>query len=64
MIGELHLSSQVAFDGDGAVGSLYRVSGLPATVFVRADGSVEGTFRGQLTTAAAQNHLAALAAGE
>lgn len=31
----------VALDRDGAVGSTYRVRGLPTTVFVRADGTIE-----------------------
>ena len=50
-----------AFDGDGAVGRLYGVSVLPVTVFVRADGTIEGKYLGQTDAAILASHLAAIA---
>jgi thiol:disulfide interchange protein len=50
----------VAEDPDGRAGQLYRIVGLPTTVFVRSDGSVESTFPGELTAQALDSHLGAL----
>lgn len=52
----------VASDPDGTVGRLYGVSVLPVTVFIRADGSIEGKYLGQTDAAILDNHLAAIAA--
>lgn len=38
---DIGVDLSVALDSDGAVGSEYRVRGLPTTVFVRADGTIE-----------------------
>jgi len=58
---ELHIRAPVAADPDGHAGRLYHVFGLPATVFVRPDGSIEGSFPGELTAAALDSHLSAIA---
>jgi len=47
-------------DYEGRVGSLYGVLGLPMTVFIRADGTVEATARGQLDEATLAGHVAAI----
>lgn len=61
-VAALHLASTVIFDGDGRVGDLYAVSGLPTTVFVRADGSVEGRYVGETNQQIIAPHLAAIGA--
>jgi cytochrome c biogenesis protein CcmG/thiol:disulfide interchange protein DsbE len=48
------------FDPDGAVGRLYGVSVLPVTVFIQADGSIEGKYLGQTDATILANHLAAI----
>jgi cytochrome oxidase Cu insertion factor (SCO1/SenC/PrrC family)/thiol-disulfide isomerase/thioredoxin len=48
------------FDPEGSVGRLYGVSVLPVTVFIRADGSIEGKYLGQTNAAIMGDHLAAL----
>jgi cytochrome oxidase Cu insertion factor (SCO1/SenC/PrrC family)/thiol-disulfide isomerase/thioredoxin len=57
---QLHVKAPVAEDPDGRVGQLYRVFGLPTTVFVRPDGSIEGRFPGELTAQAIDGHAVAL----
>jgi len=59
-LNQVEVSSPVASDPDGAVGRLYGVSVLPVTVFIRADGSVEGKYLGQTDAAILGDHLAAL----
>jgi cytochrome oxidase Cu insertion factor (SCO1/SenC/PrrC family)/thiol-disulfide isomerase/thioredoxin len=54
------VSEATAFDPDGAVGRLYGVSVLPVTVFIRADGSIEGKYLGQTDAAILSGHLAAI----
>jgi cytochrome oxidase Cu insertion factor (SCO1/SenC/PrrC family)/thiol-disulfide isomerase/thioredoxin len=48
-------------DFEGRVGSLYGVLGLPMTVFIRSDGRVESTVRGQLDEATLAGHVSAIA---
>jgi thiol-disulfide isomerase/thioredoxin len=48
-------------DFEGRVGALYGVLGLPMTVFIRADGTVEGTVRAQLDEATLAGRVAAIA---
>lgn len=50
----------VAVDQDGRYGREYGVFGLPTTVFVRGDGTIEGTVRAQLDEATLRGHLAAI----
>jgi len=59
-LGKLEVNSPVASDPDGAVGRLYGVSVLPVTVFIRADGTIEGKYLGQTDAAVLADHLAAL----
>ena len=54
------VTEPTGFDADGAVGRLYGVSVLPVTVFIRADGSIEGKYLGQTDAAILANHLAAI----
>lgn len=59
---DLRLRSTVLFDGDGQVGDRYTISGLPTTVFVRADGSIEGRYVGETNEQILAPHLAAIGA--
>lgn len=52
-----------AVDSDGRVAALYGVNVLPVTVFIRADGTIEGKYLGETNQAVLRDHLAALAAG-
>jgi thiol-disulfide isomerase/thioredoxin len=58
---QLHITAVVGEDPDGHAGQLYRVFGLPTTVFVRPDGTVESRFPGELTAQALDSHLTAVA---
>jgi cytochrome c biogenesis protein CcmG/thiol:disulfide interchange protein DsbE len=60
MASQLGLEAPIAYDPDGKVGQLYQVAGLPTTVFVRPDGSIEGRYPGELVPSALQDHLAAI----
>ena len=51
----------VPLDEDGKVGDLYGVSGLPTSFFVRADGSLQGGYIGQMNEAILTGHLGAIA---
>lgn len=53
----------VASDPDGSIGARYRVFGLPASFFVRADGSIAGSRLGQLDESTLEEHLRAIGAG-
>jgi cytochrome oxidase Cu insertion factor (SCO1/SenC/PrrC family)/thiol-disulfide isomerase/thioredoxin len=57
---QLQVRAPVAEDPDGRAGQLYRVFGLPTTVFVRPDGSIESRFPGELTAQAIDGHVSAL----
>ena len=48
------------FDGDGAVGDRYGMSGLPTTFFVRADGTVEGRYLGETNRQVLESHVGAI----
>jgi thiol-disulfide isomerase/thioredoxin len=54
------VTEATGFDPEGGVGRLYGVSVLPVTVFIRADGSIEGKYLGQTNAAIMGDHLAAL----
>lgn len=49
-----------AADTSGQVGNLYGVQVLPTTVFVRADGTIEGRYLGQMDATTVATHLAAI----
>jgi cytochrome oxidase Cu insertion factor (SCO1/SenC/PrrC family) len=58
----LHLHPLTGLDTDGKVGSKYGVGGLPATFFVRPDGTLAGAYLGQIdqaTMAAKMSELTA-----
>ena len=59
---ELHIHSAVLLDIDGKAADLYRIPGLPTTIFVRTDGTVEGRYIGQTTEQILQPHIAAIGA--
>jgi RNase H-fold protein (predicted Holliday junction resolvase) len=59
-LSQVGVSETVASDPDGAVGRLYGVSVLPVTVFIRADGSIEGKYLGQTDAAILDGHLSAI----
>ncbi len=62
LLSQLGISAPVAIDGDGKAGALYGVTALPTTVFIRADGTIEGTYLGATDGAALAPHLAAIEA--
>ena len=59
-IADLHIRSTALLDTDGKVGDLYRINGLPTTVFVHPDGSIEGRYLGQMTEQILSLHIAAI----
>lgn len=61
-ISELQIRATVLLDTDGKVGDLYRLTGLPTTIFVRADGTVEGRYIGQTNGQVLGAHIAAIGA--
>ena len=50
----------VPLDEDGRVGDLYSVPGLPTSLFVRGDGSLQGSYIGQMDEAVLVGHLDAI----
>jgi thiol-disulfide isomerase/thioredoxin len=61
-VADLHVRSTVLLDVDGKVGDAYRVTGLPTTVFVRPDRTIEGRHIGQTNEQILRSHLAAIGA--
>jgi cytochrome oxidase Cu insertion factor (SCO1/SenC/PrrC family) len=61
-IGDLRIRSTVLLDVDGNAGDLYHVAGLPTTLFVRPDGSIQGLYLGQTSEQVLGPHLAAIGA--
>jgi len=59
-IADLHIRSTVLVDLDGRAGDAYGITGLPTTIFVRSDGSVEGRYLGQLSEQILNAHLIAI----
>lgn len=57
----LRLHPLTGLDTDGRVGSKYGVTGLPATFFVRADGTLAGAYLGQIDSATMAAKMAELA---
>ena len=53
-------SATVPLDEDGRVGDLYSVPGLPTSFFVRSDGSLQGTYIGQMDETVLAGHLDAI----
>jgi len=61
-VADLHIRSTVLYDGEGRTGDLYRVAGLPTTIFVRADGTIQGRYLGQTDERILISHIAAIGA--
>jgi cytochrome oxidase Cu insertion factor (SCO1/SenC/PrrC family) len=61
-VNQLGITSRVLLDSDGKVGDLYRITGLPTTIFVRADGTIEGRYLGQTNQQILRLHAAAIGA--
>jgi len=59
---ELQIHSAVLLDTDGKAGDLYRITGLPTTIFIRADGTIEGRYIGQTSEQILGSHIAAIGA--
>ena len=59
-IGDLHIRSTVLLDTDGKAGDQYRIAGLPTTIFVRSDGSIEGRYLGQTSEQILSPHIGAI----
>ncbi len=57
---QLRIRSTVLFDGDGAIGDRYSISGLPTTFFVRPDGSLEGRYVGETNRQILESHIGAI----
>ena len=47
---------------DGKAGDRYQIAGLPTTIFVRPDGSMEGRYLGQTNEQIPGPHIAAVGA--
>ncbi len=56
-VNDLHVRSTVLLDADGAVGDRYGISGLPTTFFIRADGTLEGRYVGEMNRQILESHI-------
>jgi hypothetical protein len=54
------VTAPVGLDPDGKVGDAYGVTYYPVTVFIRADGTVEGRYIGETDASVLAAHLDAL----
>lgn len=61
-VAQLRVTSTVLYDGDGKVGDAYGISGLPTTIFVRPDGTVEGRYIGETNAGILGPHISAIGA--
>lgn len=61
-ITELRIRSVVLLDTNGKAGDLYRITGLPTTIFVRDDRTIEGRYIGQTNEQILGSHIAAIGA--
>jgi cytochrome oxidase Cu insertion factor (SCO1/SenC/PrrC family) len=62
VLSRLGIRSQALLDPEGRTGAAYGVAALPTTVFIRADGSIEGRYVGATDPAVLESHLAAISA--
>ena len=60
MIKSLHVTFPVGNDENGASAVRYRLTAIPTTVFVGADGFVKGVLEGNLDDPTLQKHLAGI----
>jgi len=58
-VSDLHIFSAVLYDGDGRTGDLYTITGLPTTIFVRSDGTIQGRYLGQTDERILSTHISA-----
>jgi cytochrome oxidase Cu insertion factor (SCO1/SenC/PrrC family) len=61
-VNDLHIRSTVLQDTDGKAGDQYHIAGLPTTLFVRPDGSIEGRYLGQTSEQILGPHITAIGA--
>ena len=61
-VSDLKIFSTVLYDGDGRVGGAYGISGLPTTLFVRGDATIEGRYVGQTDERILSSHISAIGA--
>ena len=61
-VSDLKIHSLVLYDGNGRAGDLYRIAGLPTTVFLREDGTIEGRYLGQTNERILTAHISAIGA--
>ncbi len=54
---QLGLSSTVVLDPDGQIGGVYSVASYPVTVFIRADGTIEGRYIGETNQQVLSDHV-------
>lgn len=59
---KLQIRSTVLLDTDGKGGDIYNITGLPTTIFVRTDGTIEGRYIGQTNEQILGAHIAAIGA--
>ncbi len=59
-VNDLRIRATVLQDSDGKAGDLYRIAGLPTTLFIRTDGSIEGRYLGQTNEQILSAHLSAI----
>lgn len=52
----------VLFDGDGNAGDAFGISGLPTTIFIFSDGTIEGRYIGETNAGILGPHIAAIGA--
>ena len=62
LVNDLGITSTILFDPDGKIGDLYQVAGLPTTVFVRPDESIEGRYLGETNEQILGPHVSAIGA--
>jgi len=61
-VSDLHIRATVLLDVEGKAGDLYHLAGLPTTLFVRPDGSIQGRYLGQTSEQVLGPHIAAIGA--
>ena len=62
LISKLHIRSTVLLDTEGRVGDVYGITGIPTTIFVYADGTIEGRYIGQTNEQILKSHISAISA--
>jgi len=60
LVREFGIRSPVLLDPDGVAGDAFRVNGLPTSIFVGLDGSVNSRYIGEMSAAILSSHAAAI----